>query len=531
VPVRTSLLIVGGGLNGLSTALFLADRGVACVLVERHPTTSIQYKFRGISPRSMEIYRGVGLEAAIREHRTGDQKFGYIARTTNLADPTIHWMGRPWADTEDLSPTTAQTCDQDVLEPILKAHAERLGADVRFNTELLEFSQDAGEVTARIRDRGSDTDEIVYASYLVAADGAQGTTREKLGIERHGPGVLQHWMNVIFDTDLTPELAGRPLTSVFLTDINGTFVPREESGRWLMALPYRPESGERAADFTDEHCLELIRKAAGRSDIKARIVDARPWEVAAYVADRYREGRAFLVGDTAHLMPPTGGFSGNTGIHDAHNLAWKLDAVLRGAAGPRLLDSYDLERRPLAERTLAQALARLGAWFKDPDAKLPPSETIVPDEAVIFGHRYDAGAFVAEPDVSPQDSEDFENPREPSGRPGTRAAHLVVERAGESLSTLDLFGRGFVLLTSAEVWCQAAARLAGSHGLPLECYRVGAGGDLVDLQDRWRWGYGVAEGGAVLVRPDGFVAWRAREMAAQPEAALRQALATVLATT
>jgi putative polyketide hydroxylase len=350
-------------------------------------------------------------------------------------------------------------------------------------------------------------------------------------MDRHGPGVLQHWMNVIFDTDLSPELAGRPLTSVFLTDINGTFVPREESGRWLMALPYRPEAGERAADFTDERCLELIRKAAGRSDIKARIVDVRPWEVAAYVADRYREGRAFLVGDTAHLMPPTGGFGGNTGIHDAHNLAWKLDAVLRGAAGPRLLDSYDLERRPLAERTLGQALARLGAWFKDPDRKLPPPETIVADEAVIFGHRYGAGALVAEPDTSPQDPEDFENPREPSGRPGTRAAHLIVERAGEPLSTLDLFGRGFVLLTEAGAWCQAAARLAGSHGLPLECYRVGADGDLVDVQDRWRWAYGVAESGAVLVRPDGLIAWRARQMAAQPEATLRQALATVLANT
>jgi putative polyketide hydroxylase len=121
----------------------------------------------------------------------------------------------------------AASCDQDVLEPILKAHAERLGADVRFNTELVDFSQDAREVTARIRDRGSGTGEIVHASYLVAADGAQGTTREKLGIDRHGPGVLQHWMNVIFDTDLPPELAGRPLTSVFLTDINGTFVPRD----------------------------------------------------------------------------------------------------------------------------------------------------------------------------------------------------------------------------------------------------------------------------------------------------------------
>src|SRR5262249_48223533 len=150
-------------------------------------------------------------------------------------------------------------------------------------------------------------------------------------VRRHGPGVLQHWMNVIFDTDLDPVREGRAVRAMFITDINGTFVPRGD-GRWLMAVQYVPERDERPEHFTSDYCRELIRKGAGRPDVKADIVDARPWDAAAYVADQYNDRRIFLVGDSAHVMPPTGGFGGNTGIQDVHNLAWKLDAVLSGEA-------------------------------------------------------------------------------------------------------------------------------------------------------------------------------------------------------
>ena len=179
MPEKTEVLIVGGSLTGLSTALFLSNWKVPCVVVERHPSTSIQYKLRGISPRSMEIYRAAGIEADIRTQRTGDQKSGGIARVKNLADPNVVWMGQSWAETEDISPVTAETCDQDVLEPILRSHAERSGADVRFNTEMLKIEH--------------------------KEEGVVGSVRPQLGIERHGPGVLQYWINVIFDTDLQSE--------------------------------------------------------------------------------------------------------------------------------------------------------------------------------------------------------------------------------------------------------------------------------------------------------------------------------------
>lgn len=497
------VLIVGGGLNGLTAAALLAHQGIGCMVVERHADTSIQYKFAGISPRSMEIFRSLGLEAEIRANRTGDQQGGGIARGRNLADPDVQWGGPAWPDASPYSPTQPATCDQHVLEPILRHCAERLGAATRFSTEFLSLEQDAAGVRAVIRNRETGQEETVAADYLIAADGAGGRLRELLGIGRSGPGVLQHWMNIIFDTDLSPEIGGKRFTSCFVTDLNATITPRP-GGRWLLALQYFPEKGERPEDFDRDRCRDLVEKAAGRPAVKAELVDARSWEMAAFVADRFRAGRCFLIGDAAHLMPPTGAFGGNSGIHDAHNLAWKLAMVVRGEANASLLDSYDAERRPVVAATLAQALARLQQWFKDPAGRLPPAATIVNDYDVVFGQRYGTGALVSEgtPDRP------FEPFAELSGRPGTRAPHLAVERDGHRISTHDLFGRGFVLLAGEAAWRRAAETVSERQGIPLACHIVGAGGDLSDPDGRWPAALGVGPTGAVLVRPDGFVASR-----------------------
>jgi putative polyketide hydroxylase len=523
----TPVLIVGGGLTGLSTALFLAYQDVGCMVVERQAGTTVQYKFRGISPRSMEIYRGVGIEAEIRAHRTGDQQGGGIARLKNLADPEVQWQREAaWPPVEQLSATEPATCDQDQLEPILRAHAERLGADVRFGMELVQVEQDGIEVRARLRDLRTGAEQSVTAEYLVAADGAAGTVRKELGIPRHGPGTLQHWMNIIFSTTLQPMLQGRRFTACFVTDINGSIVARDDSGRWRLALPYDPEEGERPEDFDQARCLELVRTAAGRPDVEATLVDARAWDVAAYVAERFRDGRIFLVGDTAHVIPPTGGFAGNTGIHDAHNLAWKLTHVLKGLAGPGLLDSYDGERRPVAERTLPQALARLQAWYHNPNLTLPPPEPILDDYTVVFGYCYRSNAVIGEDRLGDQV---FEDPRQPTGRPGSRAPHIVLQRKGDTLSTHDLFGREFALLTApgGSGWGEAAERIATESSRDLRWHCLSSDGELRDLDNRWLSAYGVGENGAVLVRPDGIIAWRSTTTAADPEQTLRAVLARI----
>ena len=502
-----SVLIVGGSLNGLTMAMLLARRGVRCLVVERHPRTSIQYKFRGISPRSMEIYRGAGIEPEIRARDLIDDRSANVGRMKNLAAPEVSWQGIPWSDTTDISPTAAATCDQDQLEPILRARAERDGADVRFNTEMVSFTQAPGEVRARIRDRSARAETMVRAQYLVAADGAQSSVRQALGIGRHGPGVLQHWMNIIFEAELPTMIDGRPIRSVFVTDINGTLVPRGD-GRWLMAVQFVPDHGERAEDFTPDRCRDLIRRAAGRADLPVNIVDARAWEAAASVADRYREGRVFLIGDSAHVMPPTGGFGGNTGIQDAYNLAWKLDAVVKNVAGPQLLDTYDTERRPIAERTVAQALARLQAWFKDPTRRLPPPESIRDDNAVIFGYRYPEGAFVDEGGTRGDDL--FEDPRAPSSRPGSRAPHFVVMHRGAPVSTIDLFSDRWALVSGPKGndWADRVRQSPACRRAGVVWHGIEPAGDLGDTQDRFSKAYSLESDGAVLIRPDGFIAWR-----------------------
>jgi putative polyketide hydroxylase len=507
MDASTSVLIVGGSLNGLTMAMLLARRRLPCLVLERHPQTSIQYKFRGISPRSMEIYRSAGIEAEIRDRHLIDDRSASVARMKNLADSEVSWQWIPPSDTSDISSTTAATCDQDQLEPILRAHAERHGADVRFNTELVSFTQSRDEVVARIRDRSTGAESGVRAQYLIGADGTQSAVREAVGIRRHGPGILQHWMNVIFEADLPSVINGRAIRSVFVTDINGTLVPRGD-GRWLMAVQFVPDRGERVEDFTPEHCRDLIRRGAGRADLKVDIVDVRPWEAAAAVADRYKEGRVLLVGDSAHVMPPTGGFGGNTGIQDAYNLAWKLEAVVNGAARPELLETYDAERRLIADRTVAQSLARLQAWFKDPSRKLPPPEQIRDDNAVIFGYRYRAGAFVDDGRNGTDDL--FEDPRNPSGRPGSRAPHLVVTHGGAPVSTIDLFADRWVLISGRDGngWSDCVRRSSAARALGVVWHGIQPAGDLEDVANRFSTAYGVGTDSAVLIRPDGFIAWR-----------------------
>lgn len=516
------VIIVGGGLNGLTMAVLLADLDVPTVLVERHTDTSIQYKFAGISPRSMEIFRGVGLEDDIRAHATGDQQGGTIARGTTLSDPNIEIMRtQAWPDASPFSPTQPATCDQHVLEPILRRRAESLGADVRFGTELVSLRQDGGGVRARVRNAAGH-EETIEGSFLVAADGASGTTRDMLEIEREGPGVLQHWMNIIFETDLEPTVNGERFTSCFVTAVNGTFTPRE-NGRWLLALQYNPDYGERPEHFDAARCRELVAKGAGRA-ARANLVDARAWDAAATVARRFREQRCFLLGDTAHLMPPTGAFGGNSGIHDAHNLAWKLAYVLRGDADARLLDTYDEERRPLIEATLEQALARLRRWFHDLSGKLPPTAEIVPDYDVVLGQRYSAGALAL--DGADASGAPFVNHAQLAAEPGTRAPHVLVDHDGVTRSTHDYFGRDFVLFCGRDSrWPEVvpnAVRSAGAvRTVPL------ASRDAGTDENAWPKRFGVDADGAVLVRPDGFVAWRSRGWPDVPEAALQGALRTI----
>lgn len=513
METKTSVLIIGGGLSGLSAALFLAYRNVDCVVIERQQTTSIQYKFSGISARSMELYRNVGIEDVIRKQRPRKES-NNVVMAKNLADEDYKIMEIEQADTSHLSPTRHSDCEQARLEPILKRKAEKLGADIRFNTEVTDLRQGMDKVKVVIKNRSTEQTSKIHASYVIAADGTKGKTGDKLGISRQGPGILQNWLNVIFDTDALPAIDGCYFTASILEDINGTLVPREGTKRWSMSVQYFPQEGEEPSDYTEERCKELIKKGIGRDDVKVNIVDIRPWEAAAFITDKFIYERVFFIGDAAHVIPPTGGFGGNTGIHDAYNLAWKLESVIKGTAGAELLSTYEQERQPIAYQTMQQALARLQAWFKDPSNKLPPPEKIIPDNNVVFGYRYQNGCLI--PETGQTGQEIFEDVNNPTVRPGGRAPHLNLENNGQIVSTIDLFLDQWVILTgeNGKRWENAIEH--SKWAKQVRCYKIGPNGELKDNNNCFRKKYDIGMEGAVLIRPDGFIAWRSKEMAEHP---------------
>jgi hypothetical protein len=279
--------------------------------------------------------------------------------------------------------------------------------------------------------------------------------------------------------------------------------------------------------INEERALELLRAAIGVPELPMRVRQIVPWEAEANVAERYGEGRVFLAGDAAHVVPPNGGFGGNTGVQDAHNLAWKLAMVVKGEAGPELLETYDAERRPVGEFTIEQAYGRYATRVV-PERGTKDVKPMVDDLIIEIGYRYRSGAVV---DGGAGDAPTFQHPDKLRGAPGTRAPHVVLKREGKTLSTLDLFGESFVLLAgpAGAAWHAAAAGAAKALGIRIDAWQVGGDGQLEDVDGRFLDAYGLGPAGAVLVRPDSFVAWRPAD-SVQPDAqTLSRVLSSVLA--
>ncbi|MFJ5231190.1 FAD-dependent oxidoreductase [Kitasatospora sp. NPDC088391] len=539
---RVPVLIAGGSLVGLSASLFLGRLGVPHLLVERHAETSRHPRGRGNNLRTMELFRTAGVERDVREAASVLAGNHGILQARTLAGDEQEWLFReidPGGGLARFSPSGWCLCSQNDLEPVLLRHAALRG-DLRFNTELLSFEQDADGVAARLRDRATGEEREVRADYLIAADGPRSPVRERLGIGQSGRGDLFHNVSVTFRAKRLPEVVGdRLFIACYLTDPAGAgaLLPVDNREQWVFHLPWHPERGERVEDFTDERCTAHIRAAAGVPDLEVEITGRAPWHAAERVADRYAEGRVFLCGDAAHEMPPTGAFGSNTGIQDAHNLAWKLAAVLAGWGGPRLLESYGAERRPVAVQTAARAAAR-SVEHRHPGFDAAPvggPRTNV--LAVALGYRYLEGALVGADATAGVVPEKFAA----TGEVGTRAPHLWLRDAsGERVSTLDLFESSLVLLAPAEGggrWPEAARRVAEETGAPIRCLLLGPDGDLSPEPvpetppgrgpagpANWPAVYGLRPGGAALVRPDGFVGWRATSAVGDPVGALRIAV-------
>jgi putative polyketide hydroxylase len=516
----TPVLVVGGSLVGLSAALFLAWRGVPTVLIDRYPGSSVHPRAMGFMTRTMELYRAVGLGSRIPQIPPG-----YELRRARVESLGGQWFEEsPWTPPDavtapevEYSPCTAAAIAQDQLEPILRARAVELGADVRLSTQFVDFDQDSDGVTVSLRE-AAGRDYRVRASYVIAADGSHSPTRESLGIGRDGRGHIITMRSVLFSAPLDQYLEkGISQFDIDQPDLRGMLTTYRD-GRWLLMVADDVERGENEQ-------RALVAKAIGRSDLDIELITTGRWELSALIADHFSEGRIFLVGDAAHTLPPNrGGYGANTGIEDVHNLAWKLASVLKGDSTQRLLDTYDAERRPIAWLRHQQIFVRQD--YMGEAGSVDTDVPIIEDEAMELGQLYRSTAVLGARDELPPAMRTDEW----AGQPGTRAPHAWVTVGERTESTLDLLQKEWVVFAGDDRWGQAVSRASKRLGLAVKLILIGV--DVIPHDDSFlEASLGLKSTGATLIRPDGYIAWRSVEWPDQGVEALSEALRTVAAAT
>ncbi|MDM4722188.1 FAD-dependent monooxygenase [Micromonospora sp. WMMA1363] len=519
----TDVLIVGGGPVGMALALDLTYRGIDCVVVDagdgnvRHPKVST------IGPRSMELFRRWGVADAIRSAGWPADHPLDIAWVTRVGGHEVHRYRRGTAATRTAfthTPEPDQICPAHWLNPLLtRAVGVHPNGPLRLKTTVDRVQQTDDHVEAVLTDRDTGTTGTVRARFLVACDGAASPIRQACGIDAPPRHKTQVFRNILFRApDLKRQLGDRAALVYFLM-LSSTlrFPMRSLNGGDLYNLVVNADPAVTRLD------AQSLIKDAIALDTPVELLSDGEWHLTHRVADRYRAGRIFLAGDAAHTLSPSGGFGLNTGLGDAADLGWKLAAALNGWAGCHLLDTYETERRPIAveslqeanlnlQRTMRrqvppeihlngpegeQARAEMAQRLKDSGAH---REFDAPD--IHFGLCYRSPIVIADPQAPIRRGLPDADWR-PGGDPGCRAAHAWWDA---TTSTLDLFGRGFVLLSFAEHGELAALERAFTERAVPLTVRNGRDEEIAKLYER----------PFVLVRPDGHVAWRGDDLPADP---------------
>ncbi|KAK1763040.1 2,4-dichlorophenol 6-monooxygenase [Phialemonium atrogriseum] len=520
---QTSVVVIGGSLVGLSTALFLSDRGIPVVVIERHKDSSLHPRAIGYTHRTIELLRSVGIEDRIPDDKSktipGKPRRVKVDSLSGKWYDETHWTANqpqgskpaegsngPPGDAGPFSPSKATAIAQDNIEPILRNRAVELGADLRLGCKMTSFSQDQDYVTVTATD-DSGAEFTVRARYMVACDGGRSAVREALGIKQTGVGHLRTLRSILFRCPPINKYLERGFVQfAYDTPEFEGFLTTYMDGRWALMTTITDPSTPTPSDAAQR---ALIRLAAGPNeplqDSDITLLAEGQWELSALIASSFTSGRVHLAGDAAHTLPPNrGGYGANTGIADAHNIAWKIAAVLAGRARPDLLDTYDAERRPVAVTRHDQIFARpdYRQYLRPGSEWLDKEIPVLDDVAMELGQIYRSDAVIGADSSLP----DARRPDEWAGQPGTRAPHLWLSKAGgDKVSTLDVIGKDWVLISEDGSWAEAA-------GKSDNCGFVQIGGeDLhpVDGEEAFRKAFGLEASGAALIRPDGFVAWRA----------------------
>lgn len=531
-PTTIPVLIVGGGPVGLAMALLMHRFEVPCVVIERNLGTTDNPKSRGCWIRTMELFRQWGIESRIRARGLGNGSDVFVYVDSIAGQEYGRTQPEP---NEFKSPTWKCIVAQDAVEEELyRALVDSPHVRLLHGTEFVSLSQTADAVTVLTRRLEDGKTATWTASYVVGADGAGSDVRRSLDIEMTGPSTLAVMANDYWRGDLSGVPAAQNVGGFRVISRRpgvpiSTILNTNGRDRWLTVTQIGEQEDERPTPWTDEDVVRNARRQTGIEDLDVQIIHRSTWRMSRQVAARFGKGRVFLAGDAAHRFPPTGGFGLNSGVQDAHNLAWKLAYVLGGWADASLLATYDGERRPVAEsnadfsygnrlryRHTEDAIRsgnedRMRFWINDTDNHLHSI-------GQALGFSYVSAAVIQDGTVAKALQARHYTP---SDRPGGRFPHLWLDLA-RTCSTLDWFDRQFVVVAGplGFAWQEACKQVADATGLPLTFRQL----PTVEAAS----GFEMGMRGAVLVRPDGHVAWRRPWISSEPARELAEALQGVV---
>lgn len=575
--VRVPVFVVGAGPAGLTATALLAKHGIETLTVSMHPGTANTPRAHITNTRAMEVFRDLGIENKVIELASTSEMPNVIWCTSVAGKELVRLNSWGYGDDRIsdyhmASPSRMCNAPQHVLEPVLLETARNDGARVIFDTEVIGIEQDGDRVFSLLLDKRTGEKSIVESDFVLGADGARSIVARTLGFEYEGVMGQGHAMNVWFEADLEKYTAHRhavlyPTLQPGNDDWigGGTFICIRPWNSWVLLYMYNPDN--EATETSEEAVINRIHTLVGRDDIGLKIKMMSKWTVNNMFAKEMTKGRVVILGDAAHRHPPSGGLGSNTCVQDAFNLAWKVAHIVKGKAGLGLLQTFSDERQPVAKQMVNRAITAMINMQAVPQALgLRPGQTEEEGWAAIdqfrsstnegrqmrrnvreamdlqnwqfnglggeAGHHYQSKAIVSD-GTTPQFTADNEHLKlHPTTVPGSTIPHAWVQRGDDNISTLDLVGHGaFTLVTGlgGEPWLACAAEIGNSLGIEINTVRITMDGDIRDLYCAWANLNEMEDDGCLIVRPDRFVAYRARTLVAAPLEALRGAFKQILA--